>query len=981
VSYENGVDTWFTFLKQANGSFITPPGIKAIMCVTGSPSPCPSSLPSEVGFRLIFDQSQEHLDFAADGVKIDEQDRYGNTIKLEFPSEHHELYTDTRGHKIEEVSDSEEFLTEIKDLSGSRSMKYEYEKVSGGNTELKTYTDADGQKTTYSYAPYANLTSITDPDGHVTKFVYDSQNQVTEIIRTTNAGHTEGPTTKLSYYEGATVPAACLGSQKATRIKDPDWTAEKAHETLYCANVLDEVEKTIDANGNASEAEYNPFGDLTTTTAAAPGNSETGDTTSYEYDKAGVNVECAVTGTAKPVTSCPESPNESALVTSFSYKDSKNPHSVTQAQNPEGQSVFACYSEGHQEESKGPACPTTASGPAGSPQNETDQLSEQKELKYTYNSNGTISTSTDADGHTTSYEYDEKGNLKKITPPTGSTIGATSIAVDVDGRPHVIKDGAGHIATITYNNDDQVTEVAYTGTGTASTVKYEYDGDGNILKRVDPTGTTKYIVDPLNRVTKEELPGSLSNSYEYDSASNMTAFTDGGGTTSYKYNGLNELESMTEPGASKATTFAYDNDHRLTKITYPSGASESYKLEPTTGRPEAITAEGVTGTAVPKLTYAYKEGKDNTGLMQTVSEAGGSTTTYTYDTLGRLKEAKATAPHESSYSFKLDGAGNRTEQYVYPGSGNYERTYYVYNSGNELECRQTVAPPCSTKSSTELSAYTYDGAGNETAITPKSDTSGTTFEFNAANELSGLVPSGANLLSPSYGGTGQEDLVGIAPTTTIQNSLLGLTREVGSAGTSYYARTPSGLLIDQRTPSGNYNPLYDAQGDIIALVSSSGKVERTFRYGPYGENIKSEGTQTVPYPFGFKGGYRMPGGNVGKGNVANGLYHFGQRYYDPTTGRWTQQDPLNLVSVPTQADRYSYVSGDPVNLSDPGGEWSPMSSACTVAVWWCLFSNSGETYESTEQQWIDTSVTVVDDAFEGAEAGLEDLANDTGGEL
>jgi hypothetical protein len=25
-------------------------------------------------------------------------------------------------------------------------------------------------------------------------------------------------------------------------------------------------------------------------------------------------------------------------------------------------------------------------------------------------------------------------------------------------------------------------------------------------------------------------------------------------------------------------------------------------------------------------------------------------------------------------------------------------------------------------------------------------------------------------------------------------------------------------LIDQRTPSGNYNPLYDAQGDIIALV-------------------------------------------------------------------------------------------------------------------------------------------------------------------
>jgi hypothetical protein len=28
---------------------------------------------------------------------------------------------------------------------------------------------------------------------------------------------------------------------------------------------------------------------------------------------------------------------------------------------------------------------------------------------------------------------------------------------------------------------------------------------------------------------------------------------------------------------------------------------------------------------------------------------------------------------------------------------------------------------------------------------------------------------------------------------------------------------------------------------LIALVSSTGKVERTFRYGPYGENTKSEG--------------------------------------------------------------------------------------------------------------------------------------------
>jgi RHS repeat-associated protein len=921
VSYQSTSGALFGFQKEANGSFETPAGIKAIICAAGSPTPCPATLPSGITHELIFDQSQDHINFNASGFGVSEQDHYGNTLSAAYTSEHDEVFTDPQGHKIEQLTEGPEgYISEIKDLSGSRNVKFTYKDFEEGEPELQTATDADGKTTSYEYGNYT-VTKITDPNGDVTLLHYDSSRRITEIIRTTNAEHTKGPTTKFKYYEPGEAPAPCTSSQKGTVVEDADWSASKAHETLYCSNVLDEVEATVDASGNASEASYNPFGDVISSTAAAPGNSESGNAASYVYDKTGTNIECAVTDATAPVSSCPSSPNESALVTSFSYKDAKNPHSVTQSQNPEAQSTFACYSEGHQEESAGPACPETASGPAGSPQNETDQLSEQNELKFEYNSNGTIKSSTDADKHKTTYEYDEKGNLKKITPPTGSAIGATTITVDADSRPHVITDGAGHIETLTYNNDNQVTEIAYTGTGTARTVKYEYDADGNIIKRVDPTGTTKYTVDALNRVTKEELPGSLSNSYEYDAASNMTAFTDGGGTTSYKYNGLNELESMTEPGASKATTFAYDNDHRLTKITYPSGASENYKLEPATGRPETITAEGVTGTTVPKLTYAYKQGKDNTSLVGKLTESTGNTTTYSYDALDRLTKALTEGTNPSLYEFKLDGAGNRTQQTVNPTAATGgETTYYAYNAGNELECRQTVATPCSNNASTELSAYKYDEAGNETAITPKSDTSGASFEYNAANELSSLTPSAGTAQALSDAGTGQDDLVGIGSTTTIQNSQLGLTREVTSAGTSYYARTPNGLLIDQRTPSGDYNPLYDAQGDIIALVNTSGKVERSFRYGPYGENIKSEGTQTIPYPFGYKAGYRTPAGNTGHGNVPNNIIHYGQRYYDPTTGRWTQQDPLDRYANPVGGNRFLFAGSDPINLSDPMGE-------------------------------------------------------------
>jgi len=49
-----------------------------------------------------------------------------------------------------------------------------------------------------------------------------------------------------------------------------------------------------------------------------------------------------------------------------------------------------------------------------------------------------------------------------------------------------------------------------------------------------------------------------------------------------------------------------------------------------------------------------------------------------------------------------------------------------------------------------------------------------------------------------------------------------------------------------------------ARRDIVGLVNSSKKVERTFGYGHYGKNVKSEGAQTIPYPLGHKDGTAYP---------------------------------------------------------------------------------------------------------------------------
>ena len=52
-------------------------------------------------------------------------------------------------------------------------------------------------------------------------------------------------------------------------------------------------------------------------------------------------------------------------------------------------------------------------------------------------------------------------------------------------------------------------------------------------------------------------------------------------------------------------------------------------------------------------------------------------------------------------------------------------------------------------------------------------------------------------------------------------------------------------------------------------------------------------------------------------STTKGLYHFGARYYQPSSARWTQPDPINHIADLRQANRYSYVGGDPVSLTDP----------------------------------------------------------------
>ena len=141
-------------------------------------------------------------------------------------------------------------------------------------------------------------------------------------------------------------------------------------------------------------------------------------------------------------------------------------------------------------------------------------------------------------------------------------------------------------------------------------------------------------------MTKKTLPNASTIQYGYDGVGNLTSHQDVGGTVTYAYNAVNLVQTLTEPNASQ-TTFQYDANYRRTSTAYPNGVTMTQAYDGS-GRLTSIVGKNDGGTTLTSFSYTYTKpgvGTD-TGLRQTMTDASGNVTTYTYDVLNRLKEAQ-----------------------------------------------------------------------------------------------------------------------------------------------------------------------------------------------------------------------------------------------------------------------------------------------------------------------------------------------------
>lgn len=524
----------------------------------------------------------------------------------------------------------------------------------------------------------------------------------------------------------------------------------------------------------------------------------------------------------------------------------------------------------------------------------------------TYDGWGNLTQRTDFAGRSTAYTYDVLNRL-------------TSKSADA-GHPSLAYSHA--IARVEYDYDAngyrQAARTYRAGGGMLYSEATPRDERGRLARKDTPAGRLdyRYYANGLLRDVVSSNPGGVNLGYRYDDLNRLTAVDDASSglptrTTSYGYNPNGSLATVTQPNAV-LHSYSYDSLNRLRTL-------------------------GVAGATEAVHSYTYK--LKRSGQRQQVVE-GPKTTTYTYDELSRLTaETIAGGPiaGNGSVSYGLDKVGNRLAR-TSELAGISTQPARSYNARDWL-MGETVSPNGSTIQSPDLAAYSPQLAGTdvydfEERLILRTRAEGTTVHLSY--DADGYR-TGKNILTIAA--------LPVASTTWLvdTNNLTGyaqvLEEQVTNAsGTVRRTYTYGSDLISQATSvnaqAWEYRYFaYDGHGSTRELTDKTGVVTDRYDYDAFGVLTRRTGVTANSYLY------------CGEQFDADlGLYYLRARYLDPDSGRfWTMDGYEGRGRDPVSLHKYSYGNSDPLNNTDPSGNYSVTEVALTSWVVGILVNIAGPT--------------------------------------
>lgn len=561
--------------------------------------------------------------------------------------------TDALGNRTQYAYDENYNVTKITYPAGE-TLSYTYDALNR-NTSV---TDGEGNTTTFAYDTYSLLSSTTDAEGNTTTYEYDEA----------------GNRTKTTYADGSTITCRYdergrMVWQKDTAGVETEYTYDQADrltfvsrpgtgKTAYTYDDGGNLSSITDVLGNTISYEYDREGRLITTTqpdGAVSKNrydafgrlSETTDyngiTTKYTYDR-----EDRIETTEKAGEVIRYRYDTYGRITRITSRDSQ----ITYTYNRQGQLAEKAYENGQTisygydrygrkneitvtsggEEIQHTACEYDKSGRVIRVTGKNGGA-----VEYTYDANGNRKTAIYADGHITTYSYDEMNWLKeqKTVDKTGVVVALYTYSIGRGGlRTRVEEKGAaGHIVT-EYGYDDagrlikeQVSSVGSTPGEETETIlyTYRYDRAGNRTeKNVTAGGITRVTVYEYNKrgqLVSESTDG-CATTYVYDANGNLLSKTGAGVNEQYGYDAFDRMVLYVSGDTEE--TYTYDAEGvRRSKTTETGEETRSiWFITDTTGELSATLAE-MDGEGYALAAYTRWE--------ELVSQTrDGKTSTYLY---------------------------------------------------------------------------------------------------------------------------------------------------------------------------------------------------------------------------------------------------------------------------------------------------------------------------------------------------------------
>ncbi|MFZ5896840.1 MAG: toxin TcdB middle/N-terminal domain-containing protein [Myxococcota bacterium] len=507
---------------------------------------------------------------------------------------------------------------------------------------------------------------------------------------------------------------------------------------------------------------------------------------------------------------------------------------------------------------------------------------------------------------------------------------------------------------------------------------FGYDGRARqtSMLRVWPDGTEHIVhseFDAADRQVGRRFPDDTALRYEYNARGLLASV--GPIVPEIRWNAASNLESLIL-GNGVVDVRTYDSRLRLQRMSATaSNAHVLRDVEYTLDAASRITAltdhrPNVDRTASASATFGF----DDRYRLRTVVDAGGKTTTYSYDDVGKILKIE-TDPVDTALSvenrYGEDGAGpdqlthHGSESFVYDAAGRLiadgtrkltwdakgrlvrveregtiEEYAYAFDDARAIKTTSIAAGGTSTVRYLGSDVEVRDGklvryVSFGTERVARLDT------LDSSTPAAGSTSAGNSTTGKHAGlGTGKWRVIAGSPWTSVAMTVLACLALILAAARTAGVRRPRafGLVLAlacgwtmalgcraagegsngieiREAPPGTIYYLGDHQGSPLSIADDSATVVSTATYLPYGAKKSSTGGGVDPHGF--------VGNELDEGS---GLADFHARPYRADAGIFLAPDPLAVftpeeaLTEPNRLYAYAYAGGDPINHADPSGK-------------------------------------------------------------